>query len=70
MVVQVSCASAILWFRIAIFIATSLPKGLIRELVVVGKVEIVLNQRSASVGVIANTISMYDRINQWKRTEE
>jgi hypothetical protein len=62
----VTCASAKFWFWIAAFIATRLPKALIRELVVVGEVKVELDQRSTSVGVITHAIASDPRIQQWK----
>ena len=66
MVVQVTCARAKFWFWIAAFIATRLPKALIRELVVVGEVKVVLDQWSTSVGVITHAIAADPGIQQRK----
>src|SRR5215831_16815054 len=66
MVVQVVCASAILRFRIPVFIAMRFPKAFISELVVVGEVEFVLDQRSTSVAIITHAIAADPGIQQGK----
>ena len=66
MVLQVACASAILRFRIPVFIAMSFSKAFISELVVAGEIEFVLDQGSTSVGVITHAIAADPGIQQRK----
>jgi len=67
MIVQVARAGAKFRFGLAVLVTVGFPKTLIRRLIVMCEIQIVLDERGAGVGIVANTIPSDPGVQQGKR---
>jgi hypothetical protein len=67
MVVEVASAGAKVGFGLVIFVEARAAETIIGVLIVLGKIETVFDQRSASKSVIADAVASYPGVQKRKR---
>lgn len=69
-VIEMACARAKLLARQTVRIHPGFTKAVVRELIIMEKIEAMLDQRRTRVGVIADAIPADPRVDQGKREEK
>ena len=56
--------------RLTVLVTAGFPKTIVSGLVVMGKIQIVLNEWGAGIRVIANSVPPHPRVQQWNGNQE
>src|SRR6266550_7373251 len=70
MVVEVARGRSKIGFRLAVFVEARSAETVVGMLIVPGEIETVLNQRSASKGVVADAVAAHPRVKKGEREKK